>query len=46
MLIIATGDTSQLEPVSQYSKNKNYDLHVDEYIDSIPPHEIYLKIKD
>ena len=41
-IIIASGDTSQLEPINDYSNQKKYDEYADECINSIFPYEIYL----
>ena len=41
-IIIATGDTSLLEPINEYSNQKKYDEYADECINLIFPYEIYL----
>ena len=41
-IIIATGDTSQLEPITDYTNTKIYDEYADECINIIFPYEIYL----
>ena len=42
-IIIATGDTSQLEPIKEYTNTKNYEENADECINQIFPFEIYLE---
>ena len=41
-IIIATGDTDQLKPISDYSNVKDYKIYADEIINYIFPNEIYL----
>lgn len=41
-LISAAGDTSQPEPINEYSNSKNYDEYADECISTLFPYEIYL----
>jgi hypothetical protein len=42
-IIIATGDTCQLEPINEYTNTKNYEEYADECINQIFPFEIYLE---
>ena len=41
-IIIATGDTSQLEPINEFSNNKEYKTYSNHCIDSIFPYNILL----
>jgi hypothetical protein len=41
-IVVATGDTSQLPPVEQYTNTKEYAVYADECINIIFPNEIYL----
>ena len=41
-IIIATGDTDQLKPISDYSNVKDYKIYAGDIIDFIFPNEIYL----
>ena len=43
-IIIATGDTAQLECIDLISNNIEYDRYMDHCIDSIFPYNIHLKI--
>jgi hypothetical protein len=43
-IIIATGDTQQLEPIEKLSNQINYDEYADHCVNSIFNHEIYLTI--
>ena len=43
-IIIATGDTKQLEPIEKLSNQINYDEYADHCVNSIFNHEIYLTI--
>ena len=42
-IIIATGDTSQLEPIASLSNQLDYDMYADFCINQIFSHEIFLK---
>ena len=42
-IVVATGDTSQLPPVSLYTNTREYADYADECINTIFPYEIYLK---
>ena len=42
-IVVATGDTSQLPPVTPYTNTKEYAGYADECINIIFPNEIYLK---
>jgi hypothetical protein len=42
-IIIATGDTAQLEAIEGISNVKNYDQYIDECINTVFPFEIFLK---
>jgi hypothetical protein len=42
-IIVATGDTSQLPPIVDYTNTKEYATYADECINNIFPYEIYLK---
>ena len=42
-IVVATGDTSQLPPVEQYSNTKEYAVYADECININFPNELYLK---
>ena len=43
-IIIATGDTSQLEPIDQLTNQLNYDEYADHCVNTIFNHEVYLRI--
>jgi hypothetical protein len=43
-IIIATGDTKQLEPIEKLSNQINYDEYADHCVNSIFNHEVYLTI--
>ena len=42
-IVVATGDTSQLPPVSPYTNTKDYATYTDECVNTIFPYELYLK---
>ena len=41
-IIIATGDTSQLPPINDYTNRKIYSIYADECINLIFPYEVFL----
>ena len=43
-IVVATGDVSQLQPITPYSNTKEYRAYADEVINIIFPNEIYLNI--
>jgi len=42
-IVIATGDTSQLQPINALTDQGNYSDYADDCINQIFPHELYLK---